>query len=299
MTSSSCLSPQACQATSVDSKTVHSIPQVEAIMNTHSHTPTTEGRDRALWERRLEVRDALASADLAGRHLESRRYEKELESLNEQLFPARGGRAEPPRVREQFSYRIPILDRETRVQKGYLIADQDGVHAPDPGSEAIPPNSDDRGWLRPLEAAKPVKKRAVRAWHSLGHRGRPRCPGCQARLDLVYLEFRNGDPSDRLKSNPVLAVCEGTATRFLQRARREVFGTTALVKRIPFPCAPATATSQVPPAVALEPAGGPSFRGKHQNHRSLANLIPNARSASTPGKRAHSLRVKSPLERVI
>jgi hypothetical protein len=293
MTSNSCQSPQACQAPRQDPPKVHSLAEAEVIMNTHSRTPTTEGRDRELWARRLAVRDALASADLAGRHLESRRYEKELESLNDQLFPARGGRAEPPRVPEQFSYRIPILDRETRVQRGYLIADQDGVHAPDPGSEAFPPNSDDRAWLRPLEPAKPVKERATRAWHSLGHRGRPRCPGCHSRIDLVYLEFRNADPGDRFRTHPVLAVCDRTASELRRRARREIFGPTALVKRIPFPCAMATVSPEISPTLAGEPAVRPSLRGKHRNHRSLANLIPNARSASTPRKTAISIRVES------
>lgn len=179
------------------------------------------GPERALWARRRALLDSLAAADLAGRHVDSKRFEVALHEVNETLFRQwRVRSATPPSPRERFSYGIPIIDPESKRLLGHLIADEAGVHTPPELVRPLPGNPSGRAWLKVMEPTKDVKERALRSWRAAGHRGRPGCPGCRSRTDLVYLEFRNADPGDRFRSHPILAVCDETAVRLIHRARR-------------------------------------------------------------------------------
>ena len=200
--------------------------------------PTMPAKERALWARHLEIKDALASAGLKGDLRGVRKLEEELKLLEDQIYaPWRRRKKEAHPVAERFSYRIPVIEAETGRVKGHLVADQDGVHRPEALQEPLPPNDTRRPWLKVLEPSKAARQGASRTWHATGHKGRPRCPGCRCRKDLIYLEFRNSDESDRWKSSPVLAVCGAASAPLLARSRREVFGITALGGRIPWTCA--------------------------------------------------------------
>lgn len=249
---------------------------------------------RELWRRRLTLRDALTAAALSGSARATRRLEEELRLVTRRLFPATRERRPRPRGRIAFAYKIPLVRAETGQVLGHLIADQDGVRTPATLVRPLPRNETGRAWLRALAPTTPVMEKARRAWQGLGHRGRPRCPGCRRRVELCYLEFRNVDAADRLWSHPALAVCDAAALELLDLSRKSVFGVSAVGTRVSFPCASRPAATQDRAPESLEAAvTAASRRGKHRNPRSLANLIPNARGRVGATESAHSLRVES------
>jgi hypothetical protein len=253
--------------------------------------------ERALWARRLALQDSLAAADLAGRHIDSKRFEAALQEVNDTLFRRwRNHSATPHSPRERFSYAIAVIDPESKRLLGHLVADETGVHTPRELVRPLPTNQGGRAWLKVVDPTKDARERALRSWHAAGHRGRPVCPGCRSRIDLVYLEFRNADPGDRFRTHPILAVCDGTAAELIHRARREVFGPTSLVRRIPWPCRLAE------PALVLVPPESPTksgpgrggWRGDAGSLRALAR----ARAARSIAG-AHSLSAKPALAPLI
>ena len=254
--------------------------------------PTMSSGERALWARHLELKDALASAGLKGDLRGVRTLEEELKLLEDRIYaPWRRRKKEARPVAERFSYKIPVVEAETGRVKGHLVADPNGIHRPEALQEPLPPNDTQRSWLKVLEPSKAARQEASRTWHATGHKGRPRCPGCRCRKDLIYLEFRNGDEADRWRSSPVLAVCDAAAVNLVERSRREVFGITTLGGRVPWGCAQPPAGTGSPLENPTEEPRKESRRGKHRNPRSLANLIPHARGG--PAGRPHSFRVES------
>lgn len=140
----------------------------------------------------------------------------------------------------------------------------------------LPANESGREWLKQIEPSKEARDRAARTWHALEHVGRPRCPGCRKRKEIVYLEFRNWNEEARFKIPHVMAVCDEAARGLLELARRSVFGVTALGRRVSWSCrAPITQTVRRAERAPSPPVRLETRRGRHP--RSLANLIPNAR----------------------
>ena len=245
---------------------------------------------RALWKRHLELRDAIFAAEGSGQFQKVRALEEELRKLKDTIFARYRKRSLPQaRVSDPFRYRIPIVEQGSGKMIGYLVADEKGVHRPRELQSPLPPNFPRREWLKVFPPSKLARHKAALTWKALGHSGRPQCPGCRRRSDLVTLEFRNWDEADRWKISHVLAVCDSHATGLLELARRNVFGVTALGGRIPWEKIGAS-EKPVPLTRKGNKPGRDSQRGKHRNRKSLANLIPNARSRSA--KEPHSLRVK-------
>jgi hypothetical protein len=175
------------------------------------------------------------------------------------------------------------------------------VHTPQDLVRPLPRNPSGRAWLKAVEPSKDAKERALRSWRAAGHRGRPCCPGCRSRTDLVYLEFRNADPGDRFRTHPILAVCDGTAARLIHRARREIFGPTSLVHRIAWACRlPEPEILPAPPESATSPAPGPGrggWRGRDASLRALARARAARSAANAPSmsvKQALAPLIKSP-----
>lgn len=264
-------------------------------MDSVPRVPAISAPRRELWRRRLTLRDALTTAELSGCARDVRRLGEELRLVTAQLFPPRRDLGRRSRERLVFAYRIPVVRAESGQILGFLIADQDGVHTPASLVRPLPRNESGRAWLRALAPGSLVVERARRAWQSLGHRGRPRCPGCRRRVDLCYLEFRNVDAANHLGSHPILAVCDAAALELLDLSRQLVFGFSAVGTRVPFPCVSCSLRSDENPAPQPAEVDVPaaSRRGKHRNPRSLANLIPNARGRVRGPELLHSLRVES------
>jgi len=146
----------------------------------------------------------------------------------------------------------------------------------------MPENTGGREWLRVIEDSPYAREKASRIWHTLGHKGRPQCPGCRRRTELAYLEFRNWDEDARFKIPHVMAMCEESAAQLLDLSRRFVFGVTAVGTRVGWPCA---GTLVMPPEEEPAPVPEPAPKkesGRGKNPRSLANLIPNARWRRRP-----------------
>jgi len=256
-----------------------SAPKEAPVVPRRYHT--MPAKERALWARHIEIKDALASAGLKGDPRGVRKLEEELKLLEDQIYaPWRRRKKEARPAAERFSYRIPVVEAETGRVKGHLVADQDGVHRPEALRESLPPNDSRRSWLRVLDPSPATRREASHTWHATGHKGRPLCPGCRGRKDLTYLEFRNDEEAVRWKSSPVLAVCDAVAVDLLERSRKEVFGITSLKRRVPWACAQPPAEWDSHQEDSPEAPPKESQRGKHRSPRSLANLIPNARGAA-------------------
>ena len=224
--------------------------------------------DRALWAKHLALKDALSAAGLKGEVGRVQRLEKELMLLENRIFARwRKRKKEPTPRAERFAYKIPLIDGDTGRLKGYVVANQDKVHRIEALQDPLPPNDSRCSWLKVLDPSRAVRERAARTWHAKGHTGRPRCPGCRGRKELTYLEFHNGEESDRFKILPVLAVCDKTAVCLLMRSRREIFGVTALGSRLPWPCleaadSAATPVHEEPPQIQPAGPGRGGWRGK-------------------------------------
>lgn len=107
-------------------------------------------------------------------------------------------------------------------------------------------------WLREVPATLENQKRADRVFNSYhewwGRSEYARCPGCRKNKGLRYLEFRNGsEPGDTYRNYSILAVCPATLERLMElKATGAVFGISALVRQVPWICAP---VGKVYPAV--------------------------------------------------
>ncbi len=249
-------------------------------------------KDRALWAKHLALKDALSTASFKGEAGQTQRLEKKLMLLESRIFTHwRKRKKDPNPPAERFAYKIPLIEVELDRLKGYLVADQDGIHRIEALQDPLPPNDSRCLWLKVLDPSKAVRERAARTWHAKGHTGRPQCPGCRGRKDLTYLEFHNGEETDRLKVFPVLAVCDKTVLNLLVRSRREIFGVTALGSRVPWPCLEAaeSATPVYEEPLETQPVG-PGRGGWRGKPGSLAALFRNRVGGSA--HKGHSLSVK-------
>ena len=256
-------------------------------------TPPFSPPARALWKRHLELRDAIVVAEGSGQFREVRALEEELRKLKARIFARYRKRSLPQaRVSDPFRYRIPIVEQGSGKMIGYLVADEKGVHRPRELQSPLPPNFPRREWLKVFPPSKLARHKAALTWKALGHSGRPQCPGCRRRSDLVYLEFRNWDEADRWKISHALAVCDQTAVKLLRRARSHIFGVTAVGRRIPWTCANQQA-SILPLAASTAdlPASRGPGRGGWRGRQASLDALRRLRESRTREK-AHSLSLK-------